>query len=84
MGKRKKNDEAQDQHLDLPKRIKTFLDGPKSSDPSYKVKESKKIVDEILSSPVVLERVRSVLRKHAKDSPKVLYSCSVFLQSVNF
>lgn len=37
-----------------------------------RVKESERIVDEILKSPVVVAKVRSILRKHAQSSPKVV------------
>lgn len=76
MAKRKKVDEVQERAVDLPKRIRTFLD-PKTgpSDPAFRVKESEKIVDEILKSPVVVDKVRSILRRHAKSSPKVVELC---------
>jgi len=42
------------------------------------VRESERIVDEILRSPVVVAKVRSILRKHANSSPKVVQrACSI-------
>jgi len=59
MAKRKKDDntgEERSSEVDLPKRIKTYL-ASSTSDPSLCVKESERIVDEILKSPVVVARV---------------------------
>jgi len=43
---------------DLPKRIRTYLENTGStSDPCYRVKESERIVDEILKSPEVVAKV---------------------------
>jgi len=54
MAKRKKDDEVPSE---LPKRIKSFLETSKTADPAYRVRESERIVDEILKSPVVVARV---------------------------
>jgi len=64
MAKRKKEDTAGEDKssidLELPKRIKTFL-ANSASDPFYRVRESERIVDEILKSPVVVAKVCSFL-----------------------
>jgi len=58
--KRKNENNGEERSLhsetDLPKRIKTYL-ASSTSDPAYRVKESERIVDEILKSPVVVARV---------------------------
>jgi len=62
MAKRKKDEtngeekSAHNSEIDLPKRIKTYLSNS-ASDPAYRVKESERIVDEILKSPVVVAKV---------------------------
>jgi len=73
----KKSDRSES---DLPKRIRTYLETSSSSDPCYRVKESEKIVDEILKSPEVVARVRSILKRKVKVSPEVVKKAKAILK----
>jgi len=64
---------SQSSEVDLPKRIKTYLNNS-TSDPSYRVKESERIVDEILKSPVVVAKVSM-----SREKPLALFLIRLWL-----
>jgi len=56
MAKRKKDEEVPVEP-DLSKRIKSYLNNNSKADPTLRVRESERIVDEILKSPEVVAKV---------------------------
>lgn len=70
MAKRKKEDEEADPSIEVPKKIKSYLAKPRPSRTTRATQnpDSEKLVDEILQSPALVNKVRFFCFSPLSDS----------------